>query len=1529
MDFYKKALFFSVFLLLLSACGDGSDSDGENVEGGVDGVEADGAVSGVVDENLPSARFVVPLSGQVVLEGETLLVEVFASDDDGSISSVDLSVDGVLIRREQSAPYNWNHSGNPSSDSVLNELGVGEHTLRAVVTDDAGNQTAITRLITVMPTNNVGGNISPLVSFITPAVTQVFNEGDNVVVDVLADDEDGNVAGVDFYFDDIFIRTEVNPPYTWNDTVRGAADTALNNLTAGEHSLRAVVTDDTGAITETAITITVNASSGISQCNDGIDNDGDGLTDWQLDVGCWGAEDQTEAAGTREQENGWTTFDLSSDSRVIYVSSSDGNDANDGLTPETAKATPEVGFAMVRDGFPDFLLLKRGDTWRDTTLTRRDLDNGGVGTVAFKSGRSAEEKLVIASYGDSTERPRLEIETHFVNDHGREYHHFAISGLAFISYKKEPNTPMFDGHSGGAVRLVGNARSSDVLLEDNYLQYGEYVVQAVDDIEIRRNVIYRSYHMGTCAFREDGTRHPFGNPGYRPSGMFMGSSTNGALLEENIWDENGWNPDLPVGDANNPGPCATIYNHNVYLSDVKNITVRNDIFLRASSIGLKVSGNSAGGIDGITIDNNLFAEGEIGISMGGNGRVADTHNNALVTNNVFTDIARTLPTTRSFSWGITIENNNNARYANNLFVNPLLTRNSYAFGLADSANTDIIVENNTVYGYERAVRVVEGEQWGPVSIRNNQFVTEFGTGPLMYHRGDFNNVNYTDNAYRSNYASDNPKADGWFDNIYPFLGVDAWRVRSGEAGALESSYQPVDAQRNVDSYAEYLGIGTSLDDFAREARKQSRFNYRSEFTAQAVNDYIRQGYEDRNGETAPEPTSVDTDNDGVIDSQDAFPNNPEETKDSDNDGIGDNADVFPNDATESLDSDGDGIGDNADTTPRGDFPDSPEMASVISGVAPLAVSFDAGAEGENFHNRLYQWNFGDANAGSWVGVENSEGLPKNTDTGPVNGHLYTKPGTYIASLRVSDTSGEIPELAKQVVITVQDPNEVFAGEKTKCISIVGDFEGCPLGAERLIYDGEELYTNLSKLLENNRVLLHRGEHWVINGTNQQMPSNVYLSAYGHCASPDLRGICNNAPILDNHSEDRVRADATGDMKGPSILRFTAQADNVLIQDIHFTANDRRNNSITTSDNTSNVIFHRLKLSIVNGLYLNEARHYALVDSDLTGGHRSIVYVGGRNLIVKGNHFYDSYSAHLLRLMSPYKSIIAHNVLHGVEVDPQRSSRGSQVLKLHGKDSGVVDRNTYLYGFLGVEPTFSQYTVVANNFFGKGDAWVATVYPTNGNLEELIQDVIVEKNFFSCAYGNQARQFSSSTNTSVISQKNCVQFLSIQGRNITARNNVFDLEGSGRIINNDTNIRAHNSAITIEKFGTGSVAPPPNNVKAYNNTIKIPTNFSYVNSPEWLKVGEDAVGIEFANNLLSKPNNNDTYIHDKSGVATFVNNLFVNDAGFIDASNGNVLQRDYRLQAQSPAVNSGTPLAYVIEDFNGTLRSQSAINIGAH
>ena len=67
----------------------------------------------------------------------------------------------------------------------------------------------------------------------------------------------------------------------------------------------------------------------------------------------------------------------------------------------------------------------------------------------------------------------------------------------------------------------------------------------------------------------------------------------------------------------------------------------------------------------------------------------------------------------------------------------------------------------------------------------------------------------------------------------------------------------------------------------------------------------------------------DTDSDGVVDADDAFPEESTQTLDADNDGYGDNPngtspDAFTNDSTQWVDLDGDGYGDN----PNGSSPDA-------------------------------------------------------------------------------------------------------------------------------------------------------------------------------------------------------------------------------------------------------------------------------------------------------------------------------------------------------------------------------------------------------------------------------------------------------------------------------------------------------------------------------------------------------------------------------------------------------------------------------
>src|SRR5690606_7049842 len=168
-----------------------------------------------------------------------------------------------------------------------------------------------------------------------------------------------------------------------------------------------------------------------------------------------------------------TTFDVGADSRVIYVSN-DGDDAADGLSPERAVRTITHGASLLRAGQHDFLLLRRGDTWRDEQLGR------------FMSGRSPEAPIVIGAYGEAMERPRVEIGTWFINSNGDDIANVAIVGIQLVPFRNIPGDPSFSGDSPRALRYVGGG--GGLLIEDVHIHYGEIVLSAwqgrfIDGIE--------------------------------------------------------------------------------------------------------------------------------------------------------------------------------------------------------------------------------------------------------------------------------------------------------------------------------------------------------------------------------------------------------------------------------------------------------------------------------------------------------------------------------------------------------------------------------------------------------------------------------------------------------------------------------------------------------------------------------------------------------------------------------------------------------------------------------------------------------------------------------------------------------------------------------------------------------------------------------------------------------------------------------------------------------------------------------------
>lgn len=445
---------------------------------------------------------------------------------------------------------------------------------------------------------------------------------------------------------------------------------------------------------------------------------------------------------------GWTLIQPSADSRIVYVSSSTGNDTNDGLSPDKAVKTLARANSLMRNGYPDHMLLKRGDLWKDESL-------GG-----FKSGRSEKERMLISYYGTSGKRPLVKCSSNFIDHGGKVYGNFAVVGLELVGYKMDPKDPGYDlAAKHPNIRLVGGG--DNILLEDCKIQYMEIVVQGYNgntygNFKLRRNIITDVYAHGTTT----------GNSS-RPSGIYA-ENTDGLLIEENVFDHNGWHSDIP--DAN-----ANMYNHNLYIqtNNVGNkVVVRGNIITRGSSHGIH-------GRPGGLYEDNLLALNACSLSIGYKEVALKAGTFAIVKDNVILAGRLMDPTDSSWPrttavWGLPLDN------------------------LGEGTVT---IERNIV-----------------ANRRDN------GTNTGIFKFAD---VKYSDNIQYN------------------------W---GGGLGDMNDPSWP-DPTRSIASYHGSIGKTPSFEAFIEVARNRALNEWPKEYSALAVNEYIREGF---NLTSSPKQTATPT-----------------------------------------------------------------------------------------------------------------------------------------------------------------------------------------------------------------------------------------------------------------------------------------------------------------------------------------------------------------------------------------------------------------------------------------------------------------------------------------------------------------------------------------------------------------------------------------------------------------------------------------------------------------------------------------------
>jgi hypothetical protein len=283
---------------------------------------------------------------------------------------------------------------------------------------------------------------------------------------------------------------------------------------------------------------------------------------------------------TATTTTGWTTFTASSNTRIIYVSKA-GNDSNDGLSTATPKLTLAAGQALMRNGYPDWLLLRKGDIWTNEIFSG-----------CLRSGQSSTQPALISSYGTGA-RPLIKvrhnqgaaIETNLGGGCVGTGNNIAIVGLEFYAYDRDPSNAAYSV-SNTLTDVYGMHWLNPftyLLIEDVKMSFFSLNLSAEgtqngsksSNLIIRRSIF-------TDAYSASG----------HSQGVFI-DGTNSVLVEDSFFDHNGWN-------ASVPGATATIFNHNIYMQTTCGPSiVRNSIFANGSATGLQQRG-------GGTIYDNFF-----------------------------------------------------------------------------------------------------------------------------------------------------------------------------------------------------------------------------------------------------------------------------------------------------------------------------------------------------------------------------------------------------------------------------------------------------------------------------------------------------------------------------------------------------------------------------------------------------------------------------------------------------------------------------------------------------------------------------------------------------------------------------------------------------------------------------------------------------------------------------------------------------------------------------------------------------------
>lgn len=515
--------------------------------------------------------------------------------------------------------------------------------------------------------------------------------------------------------------------------------------------------------------------------------------------------------------NGWTVFTPSVDTLKVYVSAT-GSDTNDGLTEATAKATIQAGMALLRDGFPDWLLLEKGGTW--TT---------NIGWT--KSGRSDVEQMLLGTYGTGS-RPKIDSTS------GNGIH---TSGSGLISHVVfvglEVTSSVYNGsaaqNSWHSLKLENRSSGvNDILCEDLYMHNYSTVVL----LQQRGNQPPLPYPNTNVRFR----RCVFGRAYNTANGIsqsLYGNGVDGLTVEECVFHKGGFDPD-------NPGSLANVFSHTLYMNhETRNIIFRkNTCVISASNIMFRGSS--------LVFEDNYLNQTPTGLVWGGGvdaARTPDSGAQGIVQHNVFQDAPDigSKPKGRAF----TVDNLMSGLLKGNIMslTNPA-DHDAHPMNIGSGTlNTvgvnNLTVENNIVYQWRGKVRT-GGAIMSNVVFKNNDVQNTLGRSfpPwIMELKPQFVGA-WTSSGNRF-FNTAEPDSQDFTQGT-----LADYKAAVGDTTSVDMQVAYTDPDRTPALYMDHvegLAPGTStLQDYVDKLLAQSKDNWDPRYMTIALNAWIREGFQE-------------------------------------------------------------------------------------------------------------------------------------------------------------------------------------------------------------------------------------------------------------------------------------------------------------------------------------------------------------------------------------------------------------------------------------------------------------------------------------------------------------------------------------------------------------------------------------------------------------------------------------------------------------------------------------------------------------